>query len=220
MAEIRQLLDQLAALGFEGTQLEQDVWKNIQMNLPGFSVSHQIPYGAEIMFYELLFGKDDKGSYELQGLNATHRGEITIRHITHNGIDTASLEERMATINWKAFFEGQLLTEELAPVHELLNTLSQLGAGRDPDALGVQRELMLQYWPKGSVPWQGEKVQSIYEHKHEYRHPAMVSAPGMSLPMVSELSLKPPGEPPPDIAEQTAPGQKAKKKFRKKGPRH
>lgn len=171
--KIKELLDFLKSLGFEGDRLEQDIKKKMQLNVPGFDAKHSINHGEEQMRFDLQFRLDTQfNSYRLIKYTATHRDPLLIKHKIINGIDTAQLEERMKSLNWDIYFDSMKGDSELSFKDHYAETISQLNRlseYQDFNGIKIQEELMFKYWPQEVYNLSaGENLKPIYENSRDF----------------------------------------------------
>lgn len=143
------LIQFLAAAGFAGEELEQQLKANIKLNVPRFSIRHAISYGEETMFFDLRFQMVLQfDAYRLESYTATHRKPLLIKHEVVNGVDTAQLEQKMTMHDWDAYF-GKRITDPLVneAMAETAMALNRLPLGQHSDGMRIQEELMFKYWP-------------------------------------------------------------------------
>ncbi|GEM_PF-961367 len=161
------LISYLKSLGFEGDILEMDVRIECKEFKGRFTIYHRIPFGEEMMRYELNFIYDKQfEAYRLINYLAAHRSAVEIHHKTINGIDSAELEGKMASIDWDRYFHFE--NNELPPDLDLKPLFDQLWGlstedQPDPEGEAIQSLLMFKYWPYQN--WMDEAQEQ--QHKYE-----------------------------------------------------
>lgn len=166
-----QLLKFLAEAGFAGEELERQIKANINLNAPRFSVPHRIPFGDEIMFFDLKFQYDFQfDSYRLEKYIATHRAPVHIDHQVINEIDTAQLEQKMSRYDWDAYFANRI-TDPLIyqGMSEIRTELNRLPLGQDFDGIMIQEQLMFKYWsPEDYQRVSSEDLYNAYGNSRDF----------------------------------------------------
>jgi hypothetical protein len=101
---IASLAEQLQSLGFEN--ISSSLLKKICFRPYSFSISQIVEKGKEQLRFDLFFEKDNKqNSYVLVYYDAILQKETAIINTIINGVNTSSLESKMAEIDWKIAFE-------------------------------------------------------------------------------------------------------------------
>ena len=101
---VASLAEQLQAMGFDNSGYF--LIKRICFKPVSFFLIHKIEKGKDQLSFQFFFEKDNKqNSYVLRYYDATVQKEFALNDATINGINTATLEKRMAEIDWKNAFD-------------------------------------------------------------------------------------------------------------------
>ncbi|MBK1439859.1 hypothetical protein JHJ32_07685 [Parapedobacter sp. ISTM3] len=169
----RELTVYLNRIGFTGEKLTRELLDRIKHNYDGFAVLHESGYGEERMRYELVFTKDAAHGYALMNIKATHTDPIVITHRIVDGIYTASLEKRIAQVDWRNWFaehpdERSWKSDRAA--HRVLMDFLKLSAGGSFEGMEIQEQLQFKYFADtGYNPFNLERIRQRYESGGEYR---------------------------------------------------
>lgn len=69
-----------------------------------------------------------------------------------NGIDINALEERMALIDWRTYFNNESISPEVADtIGNTISELAQLSEGNTNVGKQAQHRLISAYWPREAV---------------------------------------------------------------------
>lgn len=105
--KVKELINFLSSLGFKGENLEKEIDKKFDLNMPVFVVRDKKMYGEEQMQFDLHLRKDFQfETYRLDKYKAIHRLPVIIEHKFINGIDTSKLEEQMKSVDWNIYFSN------------------------------------------------------------------------------------------------------------------
>lgn len=165
----QQLLAYLNEHGFEGAALEGGLTEGISSQVPSFSIRHQLDFGEEKMRFVLRFERDLQfDAYRLTGYEAAHVSAVKIEHKEVNGVDTAALEQRMATIDWPEYFRWREkfgYPKDRSDIAEIMLHLNQLAADSNSSGKEIQQLLMYKFWPEQSLDGPGiGALRAAYEH--------------------------------------------------------
>jgi len=156
---IAALGEQLQSLGFENAGYS--LLKRICFKPVSFFLSHKVEKGKDQLSFNLFFEKEStQNVYVLMHYDAILQKEMPMPDATINGINTATLEKRMAEIDWKNAFDFDTTKQwslddkeswnneqKIESVIEYLCELEKTEEGR---AIAVS--LKLKYW--AGTPYQ------------------------------------------------------------------
>lgn len=156
---IAELAEQLKLLGFENAGYS--LLKRICFKPDAFFISHKIEKGKDHLSFQLFFEKDSKqNSYVLMYYDAILQKEMTLPDATINGINTTTLEKRMAEMDWKSAFDFNIKKQwsvedkgswdKEQKVESVIEDLSELESVEEGKVIAVG--LKLKYWI--GVPYQ------------------------------------------------------------------
>lgn len=170
MSKIEALLEYLFSLGFEGEQLIDQVRRQYLEFKSSFMLRHHMKFGEERMEFNLQFNYDRQFSaYRLSGYEAIHCNPIVIDHRVINGVDTLTLEQRMAAMDWDRLFleKGEGLWKD--PLASLIwKDLEQLPINNDFDGSIIRDNLLFKYLPRETWSISQEELSEPYEHKQSF----------------------------------------------------
>jgi hypothetical protein len=150
---IEALADQLQSLGFENTGYS--LLKRICFKPGSFFLSHKTEKGKDQVTIHLFFEKNSKqNAYVLMYYDAILQKEMSMPDATINGINTATLEKRMAEIDWKSAFDFDITKQWSADdeaswdkeqkVESVIEDLLKLESVEEGKAIAGR--LKLKYW--------------------------------------------------------------------------
>jgi hypothetical protein len=150
---IEALADQLQSLGFENTGYS--LLKRICFKPGSFFLSHKTEKGKDQVTIHLFFEKNSKqNAYVLMYYDAILQKEMSMPDATINGINTATLEKRMAEIDWKSAFDFDITKQWSADdeaswkneqkIESFIEDIHELEKTEEGRAIAVC--LKLKYW--------------------------------------------------------------------------
>jgi hypothetical protein len=168
---IAALAEQLQLLGFENAGYS--LLKRICFKPDAFFISHKIEKGKDQLSFQLLFEKASKqNGYVLMYYDAILQKEMTLPDATINGINTVTLEKRMAEMDWKGAFDFDIKKQwsvddktswdKELKVESVIEDLLELESVEEGKVIAVG--LKLKYW--NGVPYQ-ELVGNINHLKNK-----------------------------------------------------
>lgn len=164
-----ELINYLASLGFEGEKLRREIVQGYEDFQAGFTVHHRIPFGEELMRYELQFVYDRQFmAYRLRSFKATHRLPISIEHKIINGIDTGQLEEKMKDVDWDDQIDKAIVGSETEEYRHVVSDLIQLTAEPNFDGEHIQSQLIFKYYSESNWDDAAKDLQENYERSKTY----------------------------------------------------
>ena len=156
---IAALGEQLQSLGFENAGYS--LLKRICFKPVSFFLSHKVEKGKDQLSFNLFFEKESKQNvYVLMHYDAILQKEMPMPDATINGINTATLEKRMAEIDWKNAFDFDTTKQwslddkeswnNEQKIESVIEDLCELEKAEEGRAIAVS--LKLKYW--AGTPYQ------------------------------------------------------------------
>lgn len=174
---IEELIVDLKEKGFEGKQLEADLWEMEVLGAPVFTIMHEQLFDDEKMTYKLKFAKvvPDSSGHTLVGLNATHRMPVDISNTESISIDLEQLDADMASQPWPQSPAPD--TEDHPALARssgtILDRLNALYHSHEPNSLQVRNELMYKHWPEEIYSkfstTEYRNLKAAYEHSYDFK---------------------------------------------------
>ena len=168
------VLAYLKEQGFDGAALEASLTEGISSQVPSFRIRHQLNFGEEKMRFVLRFERDLQfEAYRLTGYEATHVSAVKLKHKEVNGVDTAALEQRMATIDWANYFRWRErfgYPKQRSDIAEIMLHLNQLAADSNSSGREIQQKLIFKYWPEAArQDPEMQELKTVYEYSREFQ---------------------------------------------------
>lgn len=169
---VSHFIQTIAQMGFEGPEVEKQVWERVNSGLDSFSITCKKEYDQERMDYELFIEKnsDVSETLHLMYLIATHRKPIEIAEKVINGVNTGSLDKEMALVDWQSYWYDN--KESLAPSQEkqvsgIMKALTKLHASGEIPGLEFQQLLMYKHWPEEYFDVYRKSERHLIKNKYE-----------------------------------------------------
>ena len=147
------LAAQLESLGFENAGYS--LLKRICFKPVNFFLSHKTEKGKDQLTIHLFFEKNSKqNAYVLMYYDAILQREMAMPDAIINGINTATLEKRMAEIDWKSAFDVDIKKQWSLDDKESLNNEQKIESiieylcelERTEEGRAISVSLKLKYW--------------------------------------------------------------------------
>lgn len=169
--KVKELINFLSSLGFKGENLEKEIDKKFDLNLPVFVVKDKKMYGEEQMQFDLHLRKDFQfETYRLDKYKAIHRLPVIIEHKSINGMDTSNLEEQIKSVDWNIYFSNphSFSKEDQQKINTILSDLGRLDAEYNFDGRDIQQKLQFKYWPETVFAPDVKELEGLYVRSREF----------------------------------------------------